>query len=83
MKTLVALSCLLISLTACASVPPKPTPIPIPSELLVDCVKPVITGKTVGDLALAYNARGVAIDKCNADKGALREWDAKVRSAIK
>lgn len=83
MKTFLVSFFLTISLTACASVPPKPSYIPIPSELLADCSKSVITGKTVADLALAYNARGVDIDKCTADKRSLREWDAKLKASIK
>lgn len=29
------------------------------------------------DLYLAYQARGLDIDECNADKSTLREWRAR------
>ena len=49
----------------------------VPSNLLADCVGyagPLVNN---GDLAQAYLAERQALAACNADKEALREWDAK------
>ena len=83
-KTLALSFCLMISLGACANrVIEKPVYIPVPSDYLADCRKSSITGNTVGDLALAYNARGVDIDRCNEDKASLRDWNARMQREIK
>lgn len=49
----------------------------VPVGLLADC--PGYAGALVsnGDLAEAYRASKYALAVCNADKAALREWDAK------
>ena len=49
----------------------------LPATLLADC--PGYDGPIVnnGDLANAYLAERQALAACNADKEALREWDAK------
>ena len=49
----------------------------VPSALLADC--PGYAGPLVdnGDLANAYLAERQALAACNADKEALREWEAK------
>ena len=49
----------------------------LPTTLLADC--PGYDGPLVnnGDLAQAYLAERQALAACNADKEALREWDAK------
>lgn len=49
----------------------------VPSALLADC--PGYAGPLVnnGDLARAYLGEKQALAACNADKEALREWDAK------
>ena len=49
----------------------------LPTTLLADC--PGYDGPLVdnGDLAVAYLAERQALAACNADKEALREWNAK------
>lgn len=49
----------------------------VPTDLLAAC--PGYDGPLVnnGDLAQAYLAERQALAGCNADKEALREWDAK------
>ena len=49
----------------------------LPSTLLADC--PGYDGPLVnnGDLAQAYIAERQGLRACNADKEALREWNAK------
>ena len=49
----------------------------LPTTLLADCHGydgPLVNN---GDLAKAYLAERQALAACNADKEALREWDAK------
>lgn len=49
----------------------------LPATLLADCPGydgPLVTN---GDLAAAYQGSKQALVACNADKEALREWDAK------
>ena len=49
----------------------------VPTDLLRDCpgyAGPLVTN---GDLAGAYLTEQQALASCNADKEALREWDAK------
>ena len=49
----------------------------VPTDLLRDC--PGYAGPLVnnGDLAQAYLAERQALAACNADKEAMREWEAK------
>lgn len=49
----------------------------LPATLLADCPGydgPLVTN---GDLAAAYQGSKQALAACNADKEALREWNAK------
>jgi hypothetical protein len=50
---------------------------PPPAALLQPCPRPALEGPLNGDLARAFLLRGQAIDACNDDKAALREWAAK------
>jgi hypothetical protein len=72
--------CLLawLTLSGCQSAP-KLQPVSPPSEYLQDCVKPKPTGRT--NAALAEYALGLsdALDRCNADKAALRDWSASIK----
>jgi hypothetical protein len=65
--------CLLawLTLSGCQT---APRIVPPPSEYLLDCAKPKPTGRT--NAALAEYALGLsdALDRCNADKAALRDW---------
>ena len=49
----------------------------LPTTLLADCVGYSGPLDTNGDLAQAYLAERQALAACNADKEALREWEAK------
>lgn len=66
-----------LSLTACTTLSPQPPQtiklLP-PVELLQDCPVPQLIGRTNRFLAEGYEARGAALEACNADKAALREW---------
>ena len=53
-----------------------------PAVLLKDCIKPVFTGTTNGDLAEFIFLQSGSIEKCNEDKKALREWLSKSRVTI-
>lgn len=64
-------------LLACTTLsPPPPPPVKLlpPVELLQDCPVPHLIGRTNRFLAEGYEARGTALEACNADKKALREW---------
>lgn len=51
-----------------------PTPVFPPEELLRECkVKPPVI-ETTGDLVEAYSKVWGAIERCDADKEALRKW---------
>ncbi len=72
---------MLLCLTACATrsgikdrYVEVPTPVFPPEELLKSCAieKPVV--ETTGDLVKAYSAVWGALERCDADKEALRKW---------
>ena len=70
-----------LSLTACSTVSVIKEYVYIhdrvPADLLRDCVGydgPLVNN---GDLARAYLGEKQALAACNADKEALREWEAK------
>ena len=48
-----------------------------PAWLLEPCARPELAGSLNRDLWAAYQARGAAIDECNADKARLRQWRAE------
>ena len=50
---------------------------PPPAELLADCPIPMDPIPTNADLARRDAARKAAIEACNDDKAALREWASK------
>ena len=65
---------ILISTFTTGCVSSKPIKQTIPPIYTQDCVKPMIQGSTYKDLINAYIERGKAIEDCNADKKALREF---------
>ena len=65
--------CLMASLTGCASAT-KLTVLPPPLALLQDCPHPNTLVVTNGDLLRLLRAYEAALDACNIDKQALREW---------
>lgn len=61
---------LMLCLTACSVTPLTPPP-----DLLADCRHaPAPTERTNGALAGAVQAERAALDRCNADKAALRAY---------
>lgn len=64
---------LVAPLMGCA-MQPTITWAPPPQELLADCPIPMDPIPTNGDLARRDAARKAALEACNADKAALREW---------
>lgn len=74
MKTLLA--GLVVALTGCASAPPPPNTVRVgpPAPLLADCPTPELQLDTNGALAAGILTLRRALDDCNADKSALREW---------
>ena len=65
-----------LALVGC-SAQPRLVLIPPPAELLADCPIPMGPIPTNGDLARRDAARKAALEACNADKAALREWASK------
>ena len=53
---------------------------PPPKELLEPCPIPMDPIRTNGELARRDAARKAALEACNADKAALREWAAQPRT---
>lgn len=60
-------------LTACAT-PSAPTR-QVPDQWIDPVARPELQGPLNADLARAYKARGDAIDKLNADRASIREWN--------
>lgn len=82
MTILTALS-LTVFLSACQSVPETQTETVVVSEpvyifpdplWMQDCVKPQLKGNKTESLVQFYFDALTAIEKCNEDKKALREW---------
>lgn len=71
-----ALACVLaaILLAGCATRPPQVVKLYPPASLLADCAHPDIQTGTNGDLARGILSYRAALDTCNNDKAALREW---------
>ena len=69
--------CLLALLTGCASAP-QLTALAPPQALLQDCPHPDLPVATNGDLLRLLRGYEAALDACNIDKRALREWAEKV-----
>ncbi|MDX6916521.1 hypothetical protein R9X49_15535 [Pectobacterium carotovorum] len=71
---------LLMWLTGCANTRTEyvPAPVaPIPAELLIDCIVPEIPYQmTYGDSVELNERLLTVIEKCNADKRAIRDIDA-------
>ena len=63
---------LILTLPACSTVKVQ-REVPSP-ELLRDCHMPVVSVRTNGQLAQAYQLTKDALVKCNIDKESLREW---------
>lgn len=64
-------------MSGCATATPEVVKQYPPTDLLADCQHPVIDvtkNKGLAEGILAYRA---ALDKCNNDKAALREWSSK------
>lgn len=64
-------------LTGCATTE-RIVSITPPADLLADCPKRPVALETWGDLAIAYRTRDQDVDRCNADKAALRLWAKEV-----
>ena len=60
-----------------------PTPVYPPEELLRECKIKAPGVRTTGDLADAYVKSWAALERCDADKAALREWWRSVRDQSK
>lgn len=72
-KPLVA--CLTVLLMAsCATVAPNTTRLLPPADLLADCPIPGLDPSTNGALVQGILDLRLALQGCNADKAALREW---------
>lgn len=70
---------LMLSLSACSSAPivvtdTREVPVLPPTEWLQDCGRPPLEGNRNRDLYAAFQARGAALDACNAEKARLRQW---------
>lgn len=50
-----------------------------PAEYLRDCTYDTSVPRTNGELLRQRNDRGDALDLCNADKAALREWAKNIK----
>ena len=69
---------LMAALPACSTVQTvRESPSP---ELLRHCPEPIVSVRTNGELAEATLAYKDALQKCNIDKAALREWASDVES---
>lgn len=72
---------LALMLTGCGSIrPPEVRVLTPPGALLEDCKYTETPLNTNADLARAYLGLRNALDLCNDDKAALREWSATVRT---
>jgi hypothetical protein len=74
--------CLLLSLTACKSAPPKSAPQiiqePLPASRTANTDAPAAPSPmTYGSLAPWSDALLDALDSCNADKAAIRELELR------
>jgi hypothetical protein len=56
------------------SAPPQVIKVTPPSALLLETPHPDFTGSSNGDLVNFIDEVGNALDMCNADKAALRNW---------
>lgn len=65
---------LALALAGCGTQPPQYVWALPPAALLEDCPIPMDPIPTNGDLARRDAARKAALERCNADKAALREW---------
>ncbi|WP_034628614.1 Rz1-like lysis system protein LysC [Desulfocurvibacter africanus] len=73
---------ILLCLTLCAACSSRPQIVPVPvvervmppPALAQDTARPTWTGRTNGDLLEHAIDLGAALDRCNADKAALRAW---------
>jgi hypothetical protein len=45
-----------------------------PADWMADCLRPELAGGHNRDLWTAFQARGTAIDECNARMRVMREW---------
>lgn len=61
-------------LAGCATRAPEVVKLTPPASLLADCEHPVINVTKNKGLAEGIVAYREALDKCNNDKAALREW---------
>ncbi|WNV48189.1 0-spanin [Caulobacter phage Quill_5.2] len=65
-------------MTACASKPPKTLVLSVPEYLIQDCPETPVSLRVNSDLANKAIALKSDLAKCNADKKAIREWNASV-----
>ena len=75
MKNVLMLLCLPLLTAACAT---EVRQVTIPASLLADCPKPEWNGTTYRDLAELAVRRGKAIDDCNDQLSAAREYQRRI-----
>lgn len=85
----------ILLLAGCKTCPPAPFVAPtvvrvpvteyvsVPEELTEPCPVPALTGRTVGDVVQASNARKVALDRCNAQLRAIRSLTSPNQDEVK
>jgi hypothetical protein len=73
MRVLALVSAAILS-TGCATRSPEVAKQYPPTDLLADCPHPVVNVTKNKGLAEGILAYRQALDKCNNDKAALREW---------
>lgn len=75
------LLCLTLSVVACKNAPPAPiiqlVREPVPESLTEETTRPVLDEPvTWGKVAIFSDRLIDALDSCNADKAAIRQWDS-------
>ncbi len=68
-------------LAGCATAIPGQQP--VPGEFLAACEAQSIDIRTNGDLARSHRALREALERCNLDKEAIREWSNRLTEPTK